>query len=215
MGGSVVEGGTAADHGADGGSAGALTEPSSPFSDQDLVRRCLSGDDRAWSSLLRRHAGQVFAIAYRSVGRRDEAEDLSQEIFWKISRMLDRYELSSPFKPWMLQVARNHLIDHHRSHRREKESTLELDAMPVMPGRTPAGQEGAVLRRERADAIRSGLGRLPRRLREAVVLRDVDGLDYSEIATVLAVPVGTVKSRINRGRLQLAEQLADQKDDLS
>jgi RNA polymerase sigma-70 factor (ECF subfamily) len=142
------------------------------------------------------------------VRRADEAEDLTQDIMWKVSRMLERYDASMAFKPWLLQVARNHLIDHHRSVRREKESTIDLDAMPVAPASLPASQHGHVLRAERADAIRRGLERLPAVLREAVVLRDLNGLEYEEIAAALSLPLGTVKSRINRGRIQLAQALA-------
>ena len=137
------------------------------------------------------------------------------EIFWKISRILDRYDRSHAFKPWMLQVARNYLVDHHRSRRREKESTLDLDAMVVEPGSSPSTQGAAVLQRERAEAIRDGLAELPEALREAVVLRDLQDLEYEEIAETLGVPLGTVKTRINRGRIRLAERLLACKESLS
>lgn len=129
--------------------------------------------------------------------------------------MLERYDQSQPFRPWLLQVARNHLIDHHRSRRREKESTLELDAMPVEPGGRPASQGKRVLNRERREALREALETLPDTLREAVILRDLEDLDYEEIAQVLDVPLGTVKSRINRGRLRLAERLRHRREELT
>jgi RNA polymerase sigma-70 factor (ECF subfamily) len=184
--------------------------------DEALAGRCLAGDELAWSELVRRHSRQVWFLALRSSGgRRDEAEDLVQEVFWKVSRILDRYDRSCAFKPWLLQVTRNFLIDHHRSRRREKESTLELDAMVVEPGSNPATQGAAVMRRERAEAIRDALAALPETLREAVVLRDLQDLEYEEIAETLGVPLGTVKSRINRGRLRLAERLLDQQESLT
>jgi RNA polymerase sigma-70 factor (ECF subfamily) len=184
--------------------------------DEALVGRCLDGDQLAWGALVRRHSKQVWFLCLRSAGgRRDEAEDLVQEIFWKISRILDRYDRSHAFKPWMLQVARNYLVDHHRSRRREKESTLDLDAMVVEPGSSPSTQGAAVLQRERAEAIRDGLEQLPEALREAVVLRDLQDLEYEEIAETLGVPLGTVKSRINRGRIRLAERLLADKESLS
>ena len=191
-----------------------LTDPASPFADEHLVGRCLTGDERAWSVLVRRHAPILFGLARRSVRRADEAEDLVQEIFLKVSRMLDRYDQKSPFRPWLLQVARNHLIDQHRSHRREKESTTELDALPYEPASTAPSQATDLLRKQRQEAVRGAVALLPPKLREAVLLRDVEGLEYEEIASVTGQPLGTVKSRINRGRLQLAELLGDLAGDL-
>ena len=182
-----------------------------PLSDESLVARCRAGDERAWGPLVKRHAPLVFRLAHRSVRRTDEAEDLVQEIFWKVSRSLAHYDKASPFRPWLLQVARHHLIDHHRSHRREKEATVALENV-VEPGR-PAPQHADMVRAERATLLRRALEELPDVLREAVVLRDIDGLDYEEIAAALVVPLGTVKSRINRGRLQLAALLTGQEAD--
>lgn len=192
-----------------------MTDEGLGLSDEHLVGRCRAGDQVAWSALMRRHSGLLYRLALRSVRRTDEAEDLVQEVLWKVSRMLSRFDDSMAFKPWLLQVARNHLIDHHRSLRRERGSTIELDALPVEPGSRPASQDHGVLTRERAEALREGLERLPASLRQAVVLRDVDGLEYQEIATALAVPLGTVKSRINRGRVQLAKELAHRREELS
>ena len=165
--------------------------------------------------MVRRHSAVLYRIAYRSVRRPQEAEDLTQEIFMKVARTLDRYDESCAFRPWLLQVGRNHVIDHHRSRRRELASTIELDALPVEPMSVPARQADHVLRLERAEAIRRGLDELPETLREAVVLRDIDDLDYGEIAEVLGIPLGTVKSRINRGRVQLARELAPLRGDLT
>ena len=192
-----------------------MTEPGSEFSDEHLAARCLNGDDRAWTSLVRRFTPLLFSLALRSAGRRDEAEDLVQEVFVKVSRMLHRYDGTSAFKPWLLQVTRNFLIDHHRRHRRERSSTIELDAMPVEPGGLEPTQVDDLLRRERAQAVGRALQGLPPKLREAVLLRDVEGLEYDEIATATGLPLGTVKSRINRGRLQLAEILAPEREHLS
>lgn len=192
-----------------------MPEDGPSLSDEHLVARCRSGDERAWAALVRRHAGAVHRIARRAVRRSSEAEDLTQEIFVKVSQSLDRYDSRRTFRPWLLQVARNHVIDHHRSQRREKESTVELDAMVVQPGSHRATQADGVLRAERRAAIDAALAALPATLREAVVLRDLDGLDYQEIAEMLDVPLGTVKSRINRGRLQLATALAPRREELT
>ncbi len=164
---------------------------------------------------MRRHSPLLFSLALRSTGRRDEAEDLVQEVFWKVSRMLDRYDDSSAFRPWLLQVTRNHLIDHHRSRRREKSMTSALDALPFEPVSTAPGQARDLLRAERQQAVRDAVAQLPPKLREAVMLRDVEGLEYEEIASMTGQPLGTIKSRINRGRLQLAETLGPLAEDLT
>lgn len=192
-----------------------VTDPGSPLSDEHLVGRCLTGDERAWSAIVRRHAPLLFGMARRSVRRSEEAEDLVQDVFLKVSRMLDRFDSRSPFKPWLLQVARNHFIDHHRSHRREKASTSELDAMPYEPASTAPSQAADLLRKQKQDAVRSAVAKLPPKLREAVLLRDVEGLEYEAIAAMTGQPLGTVKSRINRGRLQLAESLQHIAEELS
>jgi RNA polymerase sigma-70 factor (ECF subfamily) len=199
-------------------SAGAALQDngSATVSDEALAARCLAGDQSSWTELIHRYTRPVYFLALRSAGgRRHEAEDLCQDIFLKVSTILDRYDRSCTFKPWLLQVARNFLIDHHRSRRREKESTLELDAMVVEPGSRPATQGAAVLQRERAEAISRGLDRLPESLREAVTLRDLQELEYEEISTMLSVPLGTVKSRINRGRIRLAELLTAERAELA
>jgi RNA polymerase sigma-70 factor (ECF subfamily) len=185
------------------------------LADEHLAGRCLAGDEKAWAALVRRHAPILFSLARRSCGRSDEAEDMVQEIFVKVSRQLDRYDARSPFKPWLLQVARNHLIDHHRSRRRERESTTELDALPFDPSGVAPTQVDDLLRTQRAAAVGRALLELPDKLREAVVLRDVEGLEYDEIAAAMGLPLGTVKSRINRGRLQLAEILGSQREALA
>ena len=185
------------------------------LSDEHLAGRCRQGDERAWEALVRRHSRLIFALAYRSTGRREDAEDVTQDVFWKVSRMLDRYDGVSAFKPWLLQVARNHFIDHHRSRKKEKSVTVELDAMPVEPGSLAPTQAHDLLRRERAAAVAQALSHLPGKLREAVLLRDVEGLEYDEIAGMTGLPLGTVKSRINRGRLQLAAILKGREADLA
>jgi RNA polymerase sigma-70 factor (ECF subfamily) len=192
-----------------------LSDPSSPFADEHLVGRCLAGDERAWSALVRRCTPIVFSLAIRSTRRREEAEDMTQEIFVKVSRTLPSYDRAASFKPWLLQVARNHLIDHHRSRRRERESTIELDALPYEPVGRPASQEGDTFVAQRKAIIAKALADVPDRLREAVMLRDVEGLEYEEIATVTGLPLGTVKSRISRGRLHLTEALRHLREELT
>ena len=180
---------------------------SAPSTDE-LIERCLRGDQVAWSQIVQQHWRKVFNIAYRFVGRHDEAEDLTQDIFLKIFKALRTFDRRANFQTWLISISRNLCIDHYRSVRKERE-TMARDVdpsglTPVSPGRGPYGQlELSALR----DQIRTALAALPPALREAVVLRDLQEFSYQEIADRLRLPEGTVKSRINRGRLELAKQL--------
>jgi RNA polymerase sigma-70 factor (ECF subfamily) len=176
--------------------------------ESDLVGRCRRGDEAAWGELVRRHTRRVFAIAYRFVGRVDEAEDLTQDIFVKVFQSLDRYrESDGAFSTWIGTVARNHAIDNYRRRREEKLRRIED---PAVLDTVPAGEESPLRSLERADQARlvhRGLRALPVDLREPLLLCDLQGVSYEEAAAALGIPLGTVKSRINRGRLELARRL--------
>ena len=175
--------------------------------DTQLVKLCLARDAPAWEELVRRHRRRVFNIAYQFVGRYDAAEDLSQELFIKIYHALDRYDRKRPFVSWLTRITRNLCIDNYRRRQRERElfSSAEVDmARFESSERSPYAQ---VRSREKAEFLRRGLSQLSPDLRTAVVLRDLEGYTYDEIARELAIPEGTVKSRINRGRLELARVL--------
>ncbi len=178
--------------------------------DQELVKRCLAGENAAWEALLRAHSRKLYNLCYRFTGRTAEAEDLTQEIFIKIFQTLRSYDAAQgAFSTWLNRVARNHLVDHYRRTRKDRD-TASLDEEPGLldarPGPGP-GPVGRVESRERKELLQGGLDQLSPDLREAVILRDLHDLDYQEIAQVLGVPEGTVKSRINRGRLELARVL--------
>ncbi len=178
--------------------------------DLDLLKRCLAGENQAWESLLKVHSRKVYSLCYRFTGRTAEAEDLTQEIFIKIFQTLKSYDQAQgTFTTWLTRVARNHLVDHYRRTKRDRatsslddEESKVTEQASLEPGPT-AGVES----REQRELIQEGLNKLSPDLREAVILRDLHDLDYDEIARVLAVPQGTVKSRINRGRLELARVL--------
>jgi len=159
-------------------------------------------------ALVARHTRKVFALAYRFSGRADEAEDLTQEIFVKLYQSLDRYEGSAgSFPSWLMAVARNHAIDHYR--RRREEHRRRVDE-PALLDLAPASEEGpfkALEREERARLVHRALRSLPQDLREPLILFDLQGVPYEEVAVTLGVPLGTVKSRINRGRLELAKRI--------
>ena len=176
--------------------------------DAELVRRCLAGEQGAWEVLVREHNGRIYNLAYRYTGKFDEAEDLTQEIFVKVYRGLDAYRVETgTLVGWLLRVGRNHIIDRYRQSKTEKSKTDSLDdryeKIEENPIRQPDPAE-ALERRERSDIIHRALLRVARDLREAVILRDLEGLTYEEMTPLLGVPLGTIKSRISRGRAELA-----------
>ncbi len=174
----------------------------------ELVKRCLKGDDAAWEALLQAHTHKVYNLCYRFTGRADDAEDLTQEVFIKVFRTLKTYDAAqAKFTTWLNRIARNHLVDHYRRTRNDR-ATSALDEQLPIPDHSSSGKPSEqVESRERRERLQAALNRLSPDLREAVILRDLQDLDYSEIAQVLDVPEGTVKSRINRGRLELARVL--------
>jgi RNA polymerase sigma-70 factor (ECF subfamily) len=183
--------------------------------DGDLVPRCRRGDEAAWRELVARHTRRVFALAYRFTGRVDEAEDLTQEVFVKVYETLGQYrEGDGAFSAWLSVVARNQAIDHYRRRRQERLRRVEE---PETVERAAAEEEGplAGLEREaRARLVQRAVRALPGDLREPLVLCDLRGLAYDEIARSLGLPLGTVKSRINRARLELAKRLLARRQEL-
>lgn len=177
-------------------------------SDFDLVKRCLKGEETAWESLLQSHTHKIYNLCYRFTGRSEDAEDLTQEVFIKVFKTLKSYDpLQAKFATWVNRIARNHLVDHYRRTRGDR-LTSTLDETISITDTSPSGQPaGRLESRERREKLQAGLSKLSPDLREAVILRDLQDLDYGEIAQVLEVPEGTVKSRINRGRLELARVL--------
>ncbi len=186
-----------------------------------LVRQCMSGDQLAWQQLVRSQHRRVYAICYRFTGSSTDAEDLTQDVFIKVYRNLASFDgIRGSFQTWLTTLARNLLVDHFRRTRLER-ATDSLDASlslsgdedgsgPTMADRladTGRSQEQHVSGLELKVAIQCALKQLSPELREAVILRDLEELDYKEIAAVLKIPEGTVKSRISRGRGELARLL--------
>ena len=183
-----------------------------------LIRRCLAGDAAAWEELVRQYHRRVYNLCYRFTGSADHAEDLSQEVFIKMYRTLGSYEASKgAFTTWMTTMTRNLLVDHFRRSKLERMSDSldhsageNEDALPLserLADHAPTPDAG-VLSRERQAMVQAALQKLSPELRETVILRDLQDMDYKEIAQVLKVPEGTVKSRINRGRTELARLLS-------
>jgi RNA polymerase sigma-70 factor (ECF subfamily) len=185
-----------------------------PDSLETLIRRCLRGDQNAWELIVRQHWRKVFNVAYKFVGKHDEAEDLTQDIFLKIFKSLDTFDRRANFQTWLISVSRNLCIDHYRSVRKERETIdRDVDANELAPASSDQGPVAALEQRDRVALLRRALGTLPKTLRTAVVLRDIQELSYQEIADRLRLPEGTVKSRINRGRTELARQIRKLRDE--
>jgi RNA polymerase sigma-70 factor (ECF subfamily) len=184
------------------------TAASSPELDS-LIERCLNGDQAAWTDIVRLYWRRVFNIAYKFVGRHDEAEDLTQDVFLKLFRSLGTFDRRANFSTWLISVSRNLCIDHYRSVRREREAiNPDVDVVQLPQPSREANALTALEERDRVTLVRAALERLTPSLRAAIVLRDLQELSYQDIATQLHLPEGTVKSRINRGRAELARQIA-------
>ena len=182
-----------------------------------LIRRCVSGDAAAWEEIVQRYHRRIYNICYRFAGSSDDAQDLTQEVFIKMYRTLDSYDVErGAFMTWVTTMTRNLLVDHFRKHKQDR-VTDSLDAAPsehedAQPlsdkieykGPAPDSQ---VQSGEAQSAVHEALQKLSPELREAVILRDLQDFSYQEVAAVLKVPEGTVKSRINRGRAELARLL--------
>lgn len=187
-------------------------------SDSKLVTRCLNGDARSWETLLKMYSGRIFNMAYRYTGRFDVSEELTQDIFVKVYQNLSAFRPESgSLQNWLMRVSRNLIIDHYRATRKDKSvaGSEELETLDFAKNSGAASPFEDLYAKERAEYLMSGLGELTPELREAVILRDIQGLTYQEIAQMLAIPDGTVKSRINRGRIELAKVLKRKKTEES
>jgi len=178
--------------------------------DAELVRRCLRGDASAWENIVRTHTRRIYNLCYRFTANRQEAQDLTQEVFLRVFRTLKSFSSEyGTLTVWLHRVTRNLLIDHYRATHRDRLTVSledELSRIEQKESAAPQPDHTAALR-ELSITIQQALARLSPELREAVILRDLQGLEYREIAEVLDIPEGTVKSRINRGRAELGRIL--------
>jgi RNA polymerase sigma-70 factor (ECF subfamily) len=182
-----------------------------------LVRRCVSGDAAAWQEIVQQYNRRIYNICYRFSGSADDAADLTQEVFIKMYRTLSTFDTSrASFMTWVTTVTRNLLVDHFRKGKYDRVTdSLDASLGNQEDGLTLADQledgtaspEARVRSQETQKLVHEALRRLSPELREAVILRDLQDMDYKDIAKVLNVPEGTVKSRINRGRTELARLL--------
>jgi RNA polymerase sigma-70 factor (ECF subfamily) len=184
---------------------------------QKLVRQCIAGEQQAWQQLVVSQHRRIYAICYRFTGCGTDAEDLTQDVFLKVYKNLPSFDATKgSFQTWITTLTRNLLVDHFRRTRLDR-ATDSLDATfdgeddgPTMAERLAdprPSQEQHVAGLELKVRIQAALAELSPELREAVILRDLEDMDYKEISQVLRIPEGTVKSRISRGRGELARRL--------
>ena len=181
-----------------------------------LARRCMDGDSGAWAEMVRTHQKRVYGLCYRFTGNAADAEDLTQDVFLKIYSNLGSFDAArGSFPVWITTMTRNLLVDNFRRTRNQRatdsldegwDHAEELRPADRLASSGPTPHESAA-RNELARMVQGALARVSVELREAVVLRDLQDLDYKEIAQVLGIPEGTVKSRISRGRAELARLL--------
>ncbi len=186
-----------------------------------LVRRCLAGDAAAWEEIVRLQQRRIYNLCYRFTNSPDDAQDLTQDVFIRVYRTLGSYDVEKgAFTTWLTTLTRNLLVDHFRRSRQDR-ITDSMDAgirdeedAPTLGSQIAdpqPSQDDRLASKETQQLVRAALARLSPDLREAVILRDLQDMDYKEIAQVLRVPEGTVKSRINRGRTELARLLSRNK----
>lgn len=178
--------------------------------DSQLVERCLRGEQGAWDDLIRQYNRRVYGLCYRFTNRDNEAQDLTQEVFLRVFRTLGSFRSGEGcFAVWLTRLTRNLLVDHYRRTKHERVTDALEDKLAVLEERTAqiSRTDGLLAGREAGELLQAALQKLSPELRETVILRDLQELEYREIAQVLQVPEGTVKSRLNRGRAELARVL--------
>ncbi len=174
-----------------------------------IVERCRSGDERAWEDLVDATADDIFRMAVSFTRHRAEAEDLTQEVFLKLWQNLHRYVADASFRAWAFRVARNLFVDAYRRSRDQRKATwVDPEFLDTLPG--SEDPHTSAVRRQRLEMARSALERLPEELAQLIMLRDFADWSYEELAEELGIPIGTVKSRLNRARRELAVAVAVQ-----
>ncbi len=189
--------------------------------DKALIERCRRRDQAAFDEIVVRYKQRIYNYLYRMLSDPHEAEDLTQDVFVRMFLALDTFRSQSSLQTWLFRIAGNLCIDHFRRDKKRRAHAYSLDE----PAPGGDGGEGAAPAREIADTtyephrqlerqelsgqIQAALSRLPEKLRAVIILYDLDGMSYEEIAMLLGCPLGTVKSRLFNARLQLRQQLGD------
>ena len=177
--------------------------------DAELIQRCQQGDQQAWAEIVRQYSRRIYNLAYRFTCSHAAAEDLTQEVFIRVYRSLNQYDSNlGDLSNWLMRLARNLIIDDYRKRQRTPTDTgEELGEHEYHLRSSTDNPHRALERQERRLQVLSAIDKLSPDLRECVILRDIEELSYQEIVDLLLIPEGTVKSRINRGRLELSKVL--------
>ena len=178
--------------------------------DRSLVERCAAGDTAAWEELVRTHTRRVYSLCYRFTNSDSEAQDLTQDVFLRIFKTVKTFRAEEgSFTTWMARLTRNLLIDNYRRKRQDRMTDSLEPQLPVLQEQLASSSrpDGLVAGREARERLQAGLQKLSPELRETLILRDLEELEYREIAEILRIPEGTVKSRLNRARTELARIL--------
>jgi RNA polymerase sigma-70 factor (ECF subfamily) len=172
-----------------------------------LVDRCRGGDDLAWEALVRRYQGRVYAVAWHYMRNGEEAREMAQEIFIRVYRKLDTFRGGGTFLPWMMKLARNACLDRLRQKAaRPPASDIPVEERPEIPDGSPSPEQ-LTEETARKRLLYTALDRMSDKGREMILLKEIQGMKLEEISNLLELPVGTVKSRSNRARLELASTL--------
>lgn len=177
-----------------------------------ILQRCKAGEEAAWEALVRRYQARVYGIAFHYLGNTEDARDLAQEVFVRIYRNLEMCEPDG-FVPWLAKITRNACIDHLR--RKKARTTgfqIALDEVAELPSSAP-GPERELEAKAKKQLVHRALQSLTFLNREIILLKEIQGLKIGQIARLLQVPLGTVKSRSNRAKIELARRIAAMRAD--
>jgi RNA polymerase sigma-70 factor (ECF subfamily) len=173
----------------------------------ELLERCLGEDDAAWEDLVKEHTRRVYGLCYRFTRKHSDAQDLTQDVFLRVFQTLGTFRSDeASFTGWLIRITRNLLIDNYRRSTNDRVtwSIEDQDGIEWMATSTELPDQ-AFAWREANDLLQASLARLSPELREPIVFSDLEELKYRETAVILGIPEGTVKSRLNRGRAELAK----------
>lgn len=171
---------------------------------EEIVARCLQGEEYAYEYIVRTFSRRIYNMAYQITMDSVEAEDLTQEIFIKLYNSLNKYIVGSNFKLWFFKLAKNHIIDWYRKRKYENSKIEEIKREIFFDSTSNSLKDNV---EELKEKVRKAIESLDIQFKIPIILRDLQGLSYDEISNILEIPVGTVKSRINRGRLLISEIL--------
>ena len=181
----------------------------------DLVRRAAAGSERAFEALVRMYERKVYAYAYRLLSNREDAEEVTQDVFVKLWRTLDRFRWECTFSTWILRITKNAATDALRRREDATEPLFREDeegesyALSIADPAVDSNPVTAYEAKERRELLRRAIASLPPDFREILVLREMEGMSYADIAEFLSIEEGTVKSRINRARGALKKILKE------